>query len=532
MTADAVVVGAGSNGLVAANLLADVGWEVVVLEEQHEPGGTVRSGELVEPGFVNDLFSSFYPLAAVSPYIRRLELERHGLRWLRSQVSVAHPTRDGTCPVISADPDETAASLDALAAGDGDNWRELYALWRRVGGDLLGLLFEPFPPVRAAARLARRLGYDDGMRFLRVALMGVRRLGDETFRGDAGPRLLAGNALHADLPPEAPPSAVYGLVLAGLAQQVGFPVPEGGAGQLTAALVRRLEGLGGRVVCGQRVESVEVRAGRAVAVRHGGERTGARRAVLADVGAPQLYEELLDPAQLPARLRTDLRRFEYDNSTVKVDWALDAPIPWTAEGARRAGTVHVAEGIDALTLHSAQLACGLIPASPYLVMGQYAHFDPSRSPAGRDTAWAYTHVPQGIRGDARGELSGSFDDRETALFAARIEDEIEALAPGFRDLIRGRHVFVPRTMQQSNRNLVGGAINGGTSQLHQQLVFRPTPSLARPETPVERLFLASASAHPGGGVHGACGGHAATAALRAQRRPPRPVAALSRALQR
>jgi phytoene dehydrogenase-like protein len=515
---DAVVIGAGPNGLVAANLLADEGWDVVVVEEQDEPGGAVRTAELVEPGFRNDVFSAFYPLAAVSPFLRRLELERHGLTWRSADVAVAHPTRDGTCALISRDIEESVANAESFAPGDGEAYRELCALWERVGRSLLGLLFDPFPPVRPALRLVRALGYEDGMRFLRLMLMSTRRHGEETFGGAGGRRLLAANALHADLSPEAPPSAVYGLVLVGLAQQVGFPVPAGGAGGLTAALVRRLESKGGRVRCGRRATRIEVAGGRARAVLCGDERIEARRAVLADVGAPQLYLELLD--EIPARLRDDLRRFQYDNATVKVDWALDAPIPWTAAGARRAGTIHVAEGVDALTRHSAELACGALPQTPWLVMGQYAGFDPTRAPAGAETAWAYTHVPQ-----------GGWDDAQTDRFVDKIEGEVEALAPGFRDRIRGRHVFVPRSMEAANRNLVGGAINGGTAQLHQQLVFRPTPSLARPETPVEGLFLASASAHPGGGVHGAPGAHAVHAALRAQR-PVRPMARLSRALQR
>ena len=518
MSHDAVVIGSGPNGLVAANLLADEGWQVLVLEEFEEPGGAVRSAELVEPGFANDVFSAFYPLAAVSPFLRRLDLERHGLVWRRSGVPVAHPTRDGSCVHISLDLEETVASVESFAPGDGERYRELYGLWQLVGRDLIGLLFDPFPPIRPVARLVRKLGYQDGMAFLRFMLMSTRRHGEETFSGAGGRRLLAANALHADLSPEAPPSGVYGLVLVGLAQQVGFPVPEGGAGGLTRALVRRLESKGGEVRCGQRATKVEVRGGRAVAVQAGDERFEARRAVLADVGAPQLYTELLDDT--PRRLLDDLTKFQYDNSTVKIDWALDAPIPWTAEPARRAGTIHVAEGVDALTKHAAALACREMPETPWLVMGQYAHFDPTRAPDGKEAAWGYTHVPQ-----------GAWDDSMTEAFVDKCEAEVEALAPGFRDLIRGRHVFVPTSMEATNRNLVGGAINGGTAQLHQQLVFRPTPSLARPETPVEGLFLASASAHPGGGVHGAPGAHAVHACLRAQRRGPRPLARLSRTLQ-
>jgi phytoene dehydrogenase-like protein len=530
---DAVVIGAGPNGLVAANLLADRGWSVVVLEEAAEPGGAVRSGELVEPGFTNDLFSAFYPFAVASPHIRTLELERWGLRWLTSSVAVAHPDADGRCPVIALDIDQTAASLEEYARADGDAWRALYELWERVRSGALGAFFSPFPPVRPVLRLLRELGPEGLLRFARFSMLPVRRLGEERFGGAGGPLLLGGNALLADVSPEMPLSGVFGWVLCSLGQQHGFPVPEGGAGNLTRALVRRLEAAGGQVLCGQPVTSIECRGGRVVAARTADNRHEARRAVIADVGAPHLYRDLLSAETVPARMLDDLDHFQYDNGTVKVDWTLDGPIPWRAERARAAGTVHVAKGMDALTVQSSQMARGLIPADPYLVMGQYGHFDPSRAPAGKDTAWAYTHVPQRIVGDARGQITGSWGEADTATFADRMEEQVEALAPGFRSLIRGRHVFTPRTFEQENRNLVSGALNGGTAQIQQQLVFRPTPSLARPETPVEGLFLGSSSAHPGGGVHGGPGANAAAAAIAASRSTGlRPVARLSRALQR
>jgi phytoene dehydrogenase-like protein len=530
---DAVVIGAGHNGLVAANLLAEQGWEVTVLEEAAEPGGAVRSGELVEPGFTNDMFSAFYPFALASPHIRRLEPERWGMRWLTGRVPVAHPTRDGRCALVSLNIDETAASLEDFAPGDGERWRSLYGLWERVRRGALGSFFTPFPPVRPVAWLMRELDPAELVRFARFSLLPVRRMAEEWFAGEGGALLLGANALHADVSPEETLSGVFGWVLCSLAQQHGFPVVAGGAGNLIAALTRRLEHLGGEVRCGQRAVAIECRAGEAVAVRTTEARYPAARAVIADVGAPQLYRELLVDQPLPDRLRRDLDLFQYDNSTVKVDWTLDGPIPWRAEGARSAGTVHVATGLDALTRQSAELACRHIPADPYLVMGQYAAVDPSRAPAGKETAWAYTHVPQKVRGDGRGELSGRWDERETALFADRIEEQVEALAPGFRALIRGRHVFTPRTLEQADRNLVGGALNGGTAQLQQQLVFRPVPSLARPETPIQRLYLGSASAHPGGGVHGGPGANAAAAALAASSRfRPRLVGKLSAALQR
>lgn len=530
---DAVIIGAGQNGLVAANLLAERGWEVIVLEEAHEPGGAVRSAELIEPGYVHDLFSAFYPFALASPHIRRLEPERWGVRWLTGHVAVAHPSADGRCPHISSDIDQSAASLEEFAPGDGDRWRSLYEQWERIRSSALGAFFSPFPPIRAVARLARALGPQEMLRFARFSLLPVRRMGEECFSGDGGTRLLAGNALHADVSPESPLSGVFGWVLCSLAQQVGFPAVEGGAGNLTAALVRRLEHHGGRVLCGRRAVEIECRGGHATAVLTAQERHPARRAVIADVGPLQLYRDLLGKQPLPARLLRDLDRFQYDNGTVKVDWTLDAPIPWKAAAARAAGTVHVADSTDSMTRQSAELACRTIPASPYLVMGQYAHFDPSRAPDGKDTAWAYTHVPQRVAGDAGGELTGRWDERESDLFADRIEQQVEALAPGFRDLIRARHVLTPRTLERENRNLVGGALNGGTAQLQQQLVFRPVPSLARPDTPVRRLYLGSASAHPGGGVHGGPGANAAWAALAgAKALHPRAIARLSAAMQR
>ncbi|HEX5762035.1 MAG TPA: NAD(P)/FAD-dependent oxidoreductase [Solirubrobacterales bacterium] len=511
---DAVVIGAGPNGLVAANLLADAGWEVLVLEEQEQPGGAVKSGELTEAGFVSDLFSAFYPLAAAPSPMRELRLEEHGLRWRRSRVAVAHPAADGTCPVLSTDLDETAASLDAFAPGDGDAWRRLYELWLRVGEDVMAMLTGAFPPLRPAAGLARELGPHGTLRLARMAVLGVRRHSEETFRGAGGGRLLAGNALHADLAPELPPSAFYGWVLASLGQQVGFPVPEGGAGRLIEALVRRLRAHGGEVRCGQRVEAIAVRSGRAAGVRlAGGEDVAARRAVLADVDAPQLYRQLLPAEAVPSRVRADLEGFQFDSATVKVDWSLDGPIPWAVPAARHAGTIHVADDMDHLTRHSAELAMHLIPARPFLVLGQYAPVDETRMPPGKEVAWAYTHVPQRCLGDAAGQLSGRWDRGEVDTFAERIEAEVERLAPGFRSLIRRRHVFAPHELQAANRNLVNGALNGGTSQIHQQLVFRPTLGWGRPETPVKRLYLCSSAIHPGGGVHGAPGASGARAAL-------------------
>jgi phytoene dehydrogenase-like protein len=515
---DVIVIGAGHNSLVAAGMLAERGRSVLVLEAAEEPGGAVRSGEITEPGFTSDLFSAFYPLAAASPVIRSLELERHGLRWRRSPLAVAHPQEDGACAAIAEDVDATAASLERFAPGDGDAWRSLYDYWERAGGPFIEALLSPFPPVRGGAKLAAALGPHGLLRFGRFALMPVRRLAEERFDGAGGAWLLAGNALHADLTPESAGGGLFGWVLCGLGQQHGFPTPEGGAGKLTAALVNRLHAHGGALKCGERVARVLVRRGRAVGVRTAaGEEIAAGQAVLAATGAPALFQDLVGEQHLPAGFVEDLRSFQYDSSTIKVDWSLDGPIPWTAEDARRAGTIHVADGMDFLTVVTSQLSRRLIPDRPFVIVGQYSMVDDTRQPPGKETAWAYTHVPQSPVGDVGEELTGSWDERETDTFAARVEAEIERRAPGFRDLIRRRHVFTPPKLEAVNRNLDGGAINSGTAQIHQQLLFRPTPGLARAQTPVRGLYLCGASAHPGGGVHGAAGANAARALLAAQR---------------
>lgn len=518
---DAIVIGAGPNGLVAANRLLDAGWSVTVLEAAEEPGGAVRTGELTLPGFRHDLFSAFYPLAVASPVFHALHLEDHGLRWCQAPLALAHPLLDGRCAVISTDVAETGRSLDAFAGGDGAAWSDMFSEWRRVGDQFLGALFRPFPPVVPGVRLAGRLGAAGTLRLARHLLLPVRRMAEERFEGEGAALLLGGNALHTDLSPEAAGSGAFGWLLSCLGQQYGFPVPEGGAGSLTAALVARLRSKGGNLRCQAEVTKIIVEGGRAVGVEvTDGERFGARRAVLADVDAPRLYRQLVEPEHLPARLLADLDHFQWEMSTVKVDWALDGPIPWEADEARRAGTVHVADDFDNLTEFAADIAMGRLPRRPFLLVGQQSVSDPTRCPPGGETAWAYTHVPRRLRGDAEAALDVNGGEASWLPgFVERIERRIEDRAPGFLALVRGRHVFAPSGLQGADRNLDRGAINGGTAQLHQQLLFRPVPGSGRPETPVAGLYLASASAHPGGGVHGACGANAATVALRRAHRP-------------
>ena len=530
---DAVVIGAGPNGLVAANMLLDAGWSVAVLEAQPTPGGAVRSAEVAAPGYVSDLFSSFYPLALGSPIIRGLELERWGLRWRHAPAVLAHPLPDGRTAVLSRDLDTTAASVDAFSPGDGDRWRAIAQEWDRLSEGLVGSLFTPFPPVASGARLLRQLGPAGALRFARFAVLSIRRFAEEEFEGEGAPLLFAGNALHSDLPPESPGSAIFGWLLAMLGQDVGFPVPEGGAGSLTDALVARMRAGGGVLQCDARVDKVLVRGGRAVGVRTAdGTEIGARRAVLGDVPAPMLFLDLVGEDDLPAGLVADLRRFQWDTATVKIDWALSSPVPWKQEGPAGAGTVHLGGDLDSLSEFAHQLALRHVPAEPFQLFGQMTTSDPTRSPAGTESAWGYTHVPVRPRADAGGVLRGDWSDPDDrARFVDRMEDQVERYAPGFSDLVVGRHVQFPGDLEDHDANLVTGAINGGTAQIYQQLVFRPTPGLGRPETPIAGLYLASSSAHPGGGVHGACGANAAKAALR-HRTVGRLAVAASRALTR
>ncbi|NNG41050.1 NAD(P)/FAD-dependent oxidoreductase [Flexivirga sp. ID2601S] len=502
---DAVVIGAGPNGLVAAIALADAGWDVVVVEAEREVGGAVRSTELF-PGYVTDLFSAFYPLAAGSPVIRQLELDKHGLVWCQPKSPVAHVVSPGSSAYLWRDLDATAEGLETSAAGDGDVWRQLYTAYRRVRTPLLDALFTPFPPVRAGLAFARRSSLGLATDLARIAVTPAYRLGIEWFQGDAGRALLSGNAMHSDLGASRAGGGFMGWLLSMLAQDVGFPVPRGGSGRLASALRSRAEAAGARILCGAAASRIGVVTGRATSVQLlDGTAFTARRAVLADVSAPALYETLLGPRVTPPRILGDLRNFAWDHSTIKLNWALDRPIPWLDPRLADTGTVHLSGSSAAVMRGGLRLEGGELPGQPFVVLGQMARVDPTRAPSGCESAWAYTHVPQAF---AR-------DEHAVDLVAQRVRDTVEAAAPGFARTVVAEHVQRPADLEAADRNLVGGAINGGTSALHQQLIFRPTLGLGRPETPIPGLYLASASAHPGGGVHGACGWNAARAALSA-----------------
>jgi phytoene dehydrogenase-like protein len=526
---DAAIIGAGPNGLVAANRLADAGWDTLLLEAQPDIGGAVRSDRELHPDFVTDTFSAFYPMAAASRVIQSLHLEDYGLRWRHAPAVLGHSRDDGSWAMLHRDVEVTAALLEAQHRGDGVAWRALVDQWHGIGPSLVDALVTPFPPLGPGLRAMIKLPRLGGLSLVRQLLAPASVAFQREFGGDAVRLLLAGNALHADIPLDGSGSGFLGLLLIMLGQTVGFPVPQGGAGKLSEAMRDRFVTRGGAVVCNAEVTKIAVEHGRAVGVWVHDQLVRARRAVLADVAAEHLYGRLIGFEELPPRVRDKMAGFRRDPGTVKVDYALRGPVPWRTEPPYPPGTVHISDSYEELVIAFAQLSTGSIPERPFLLVGQMTTADPTRSPEGTESMWAYTHVPQRVVNDAGGNLTGIWDAAEAEQFADRMQDRIEQRAPGFSERIITRRILTPLDLERRNASLVGGSVNGGTAALDQQLIFRPIPGLGRATTPIRGLYLASASAHPGGSVHGACGMNAARAALAAARLTPRRISVDSRA---
>jgi phytoene dehydrogenase-like protein len=495
---DAVVIGAGPNGLVAAATLARRGWQVLVLEAKDRPGGAVWTAPLTRPGHLHDVGAAFFPFSADSPAFRELDLVGAGLRWCHAAVDSCHPAPDGSTIAISRDLEKTVCSFGA----DGAAWRRVGEWVQAMGDRLAGFLLAPLPGLSAAWKLGPRALF----RLTRTGLRTPASVSQAWFRTEAAWRVIPGLALHADLGPDDFAGAGIGMVLAFLAARSGFPVPAGGARSITEALLRRLQEAGGRVELNARVARILVRGRRLIGVRtERGEEVPVKRAVLADVGAPALFLKLLPPEAVFGWLRSRMRRFRYGWGTFKMDWALSSLTPWQSPEARESAVIHAGDSLDDLRRFTREVRSGQLPSNPYLVIGQQSLPDPSRAPAGGHTLWAYSHTPAVVEGGW---------ERHREAFADRIEQRIEGLAPGFRQRIVARHIATPADLEAMDENLVGGDLGGGSARFSQQLFFRPAFPYFRYRTSVRGVYLASASAHPGGGVHGACGFNAARAALR------------------
>jgi phytoene dehydrogenase-like protein len=461
----ACVIGSGSNGLSAAIVLAESGLQVEVFEAERIPGGATRSMELTLPGFIHDFGSAVYPLGAGSPFFSTLPLHDYGSEWVRSPAPLAHPLDDGTAIVLEQDLEAATTRLGT----DGVIWRRLMGPlvnhWSELAPEALG----PVLKIPRHPRLLARFGMNAWL---------PARIVANRFKSDRTRALFAGLAAHSLRAMDEPLSSAVAILMAVPAHVVGWPIARGGSQSLTNALCGYLAKLGGQVLTSARVESLDALSGYDL--------------VLCDLTPRQLLA--IAGHQLSDRYKRQLRKYRYGPGVFKVDYALNAPIPWKAPECLRAATLHLGGTFDEIAASEKAVRNGEHPERPFVLLAQPTLFDRSRAPAGKHTAWAYCHVPNG----------STFD------MLRRLESQIERFAPGFRDIVLARHVLSPASLEGMNSNLVGGDIAGGAIDL-RQLLFRPTWRLYA--TSARNIFLCSSSTPPGAGVHGMCGYHAAKRAL-------------------
>jgi phytoene dehydrogenase-like protein len=472
----AVVIGAGHNGLVAAVRLAAAGLDVTVVESAGVPGGGVRSDALTLPGFVHDTCSGFFPLTAASPAFRALELD---VDWVNPEQPMSHVFEDGSAISLFRD-------VDAM----GEEWRRLVKRLWAVHSPLIRIALGRLPPVRASTELGREALLLAPLAPLPSSLLAHRLFGDD----DRAAGWLAGSGAHADLSPHAPGSGAFSLGLNFLGHLVGWPFPRGGAQGLTDALVERLRSHGGELRCGAEVERIEASG----VVLRGGERLEAEAALC--TASPAVLMRLVPDGALPGRLR----RWRYGLGTLKLDYALGAPVPWSSVEARSAGVVHVGGPLAEIAGSLDQAIKGEFPSRPALVVGQQSLFDSSRAPEGQHTLYVYARVPQRVALWA--------DD-----MADRLEAQIERYAPGFSATVLARSIRAPADIERDNPSMVGGDLASGSMMPTQQLILRPHPRLCRYRTPLDGLYVAGAWVHPGPGVHGMSGWNAAQTILEDRR---------------
>jgi len=432
-------------------------------------GGGSRTKELTLPGFRHDVCSAVHPLGAGSPFFRSLPLEQYGLRWVHPEIAMAHPFQDGTAAVLHHSLDETWLGLGA----DGVAYRRLMRPFSDDWGKLAPALLGPVLRIPRAPVVMAKFGF--------AAMRSATGLASSAFRDEKTRAMFVGIAAHANIRLDRPFAASFGLVLGGAAHSAGWPVAEGGSQAISDALAKYLCSLGGEIVTGRRVESLDG--------------IDPSSAVIFDV-TPRQLESIAGPA-FTEGYRNGLTKFRYGAGVFKIDYALDAPIPWTADACRRAGTVHIGPTMEDIHLSELAVARGRHPEKPYVLVTQPSLVDPTRAPAGKHVAWAYCHVPNGSTEDMTG----------------RIEAQIERFAPGFGDIVLARHTMGSQALSVYNENYVGGDIAAGAHD-GLQLFFRPVISLSPYRTSNPRIFICSASTPPGAGVHGMCGYHAAQAVLR------------------
>ncbi len=504
MAVDAVVVGAGHNGLVAATVLARAGWSVEVLERAPTAGGAIGSAR-DERGYLHDWGSAFYGVLHTSPVLAELGLDR-AVEWARTDVPVAAVWNADRPAAVMA----TTAARTAELVGD-PAWADLTDWWEQRGAGLFAGMLGPVGAPGALLRFLAGTGVRGALGAAKGLLEPVEAYAAHALRTTASRMLLVANATHADVAVDAAGSTPPALLLAMAAQTRGMPVPVGGSGSLAAALVAAAQDAGVVVRTGVEVTRVVVRGGRAVGVVCAdGTGVAARRAVVADVAPGALARDLVGEQHLPGAWLAALSRHRPASGYFRVDVDLSEPAPWSDGRLRDAMVVHVTGDLDELALSQAQVRRQLLPEQPQLIVGQQDRADPTRVPAGAASLWVECHCPARPRGDAADELGADW----SRGFADRMVDRLEALAPGLRGLVVSSTVRAPLDLQRLDPNLVGGDVGGGSAAPDQLLVFRPVAGWSSYALPVAGLYMCGAASHPGGGVHGMCGRNAAGTVLR------------------
>ncbi|MEO7998840.1 MAG: NAD(P)/FAD-dependent oxidoreductase [Gemmatimonadaceae bacterium] len=465
---DAIVIGAGPNGLAAAIALAQAGHSVRVYEAEHTVGGATRSAELTQPGFVHDVAATVHALALLSPFFLTLPLRGHGLEFVHPEAPFAHPMDDGTAVVVERSVEQTA---NALSARDGRAYRHLLEPFVENSHALMEILLAPHSIVRPMKHPLLMASF--GWRGIQSAEGLARRV----FESEHTRAMFAGVSAHSMVPLDMISTAGYGLGLIISAHGVGWPVARGGSQQLCNALASYLRSLGGEIVTDARITSLA-------------ELPEKARAIVCDVTPRQFLHMAGD--NVPSGYADKLSRYRYGPGVFKMDWALNAPVPWRADVCGRAGTVHLGGTMEEIARSERESFEGRVPEHPYVLAVQPSRFDATRAPSGKHTLWAYCHVPNGSTVDMR----------------ERMENQIERFAPGFRDCIIERSAMFPADLERGNANLVGGDIAGGAADFAQWLA-RPVLAVNPYRTAVDGVYLCSSSTPPGIGVHGMCGWYAA-----------------------